>query len=366
MSHLAHLSGIAADAQIQLWLAVGLEEAVHRVYSLPSALVSLKLSVITGPSAIAFAVPRDPDSLGHASLARPTPTPPALDTRQDTARQSGPAGMPRTLRNLLGALQPRRRLQEAMARIEALSEERSRLLRQCLLLADTVRDSENGRAKVEARLFAIRAEERQRIAQDLHDQAGHEMTAAIAALRLLRDRARGPNRRHLEEIAQRLCEVGRRLHHAVIGECPRIVEERGLRDALDATVAAYAADAGLRRSFVVTGFREGRLSRAAETAIYRVAQEAMNNVVKHACASRLKVRLIMTVSSVSLIVSDDGIGFGTPLSQDDRVETVGIGGMMRRMTEIGGTLQIDTTPGVGTTVCVKLPIDTAMREVPER
>lgn len=363
MTHLSYLSGLAADAQVQLWLAVGLDEAASRFDPLPITLSSVKMSMIAMASM--FAWPARQHRGAQRRPASPWHEIGRSGSASGTVGQSE-AGAPwsRALRGILGIFRPRRQLLDAVAHIDSLSQERSRLLQQCLLMADTIRLSEGDRAALQLRIAIVRADERQRIAQDLHDQAGQEMAAAIAALRLLRDRSRGPNRRHLDEIARRLCEVGQRLHHAVVGDHPRIVEEQGLRGALETTVAAYAADAGLRRSLVVSGFREARLSRSAEATIYRVAQEAMTNVVKHARARRLKVRLIMTAASVSLIVSDDGIGFGCPLRPAESTESVGLGGMARRIAAIGGTLRIDTGPGIGTTVTATVPLDADRPEVP--
>jgi two-component system, NarL family, sensor histidine kinase DegS len=350
MSYLADLSAVLADVQTELWVVLGLDQAASLFESVPEVFDAARLTlsaVATG--LIAFGLTPHP----QPGTVQPTPAAPTPGTVRRLSMTL--ARIKHEFIAPLPILVTRRQWRDLKTRINFLAQERTRLLRQCCLLAETLRVSEEDRSLLAVRLSNARADERQRIAQDLHDQAGQELATTIAALRSLRDRARGANRRYLDELAENLCSLGQQLHHAILGEHPRIVEELGLCRALEDTIKAYAQDGGLRHAFSVTGKRHLQLPSATEAALYRIAQEAMTNVVKHAAARSIKMRLIGSHDRVSLIVSDDGTGFEIP-SPAEAHGSVGLGGMTRRMTAIGGVLQIDTGPGLGTTVTATLPL----------
>jgi signal transduction histidine kinase len=149
------------------------------------------------------------------------------------------------------------------------------------------------------------------------------------------------------------------MHRAVIGGRPRIVEELGLARALQVTVVAFAADGGLRSSFEQTGVARKSVPAPVESALYRIAQEAMTNVMKHAPDARnLSAVLSFSNEAVSLTISDDGPGFAPqPSPHNGRDEGgTGLRGMQHRMRDVGGTLTIETHPGGGTTILASVPL----------
>lgn len=255
------------------------------------------------------------------------------------------------------------RWQLALRQVEELRRERQRLDERQALLAEALRMVEAQKRELHAEMKHIRTDERDRIALDLHDQIGQEMAGVLQELRQLRDGAVGLERDHLDAVAEHVSEIGRRIHRAVIGGKPRIVEELGLARALEATGASFATDGGLDFSFVCNGTAPVPSPAAIEGALYRVAQEAMTNVIKHASGARkLTVTLQFSAQFVSLAVADDGAGFlPEALSRDGRGDDacVGLRGMQQRMRGVAGTLKIDSRPGKGTaiTACVPLAPD---------
>lgn len=260
-----------------------------------------------------------------------------------------------------------RRLRLAAAECDELRAERTRILRQYLVMAEALQTLEQQNRELQQDLRSARTEERERIAHDIHDQAGQELSAAIAEIRQLREHVQAPQRARIDALEHLLSDVGRRLHRAVVGCVPRIVEELGLFQALRVTVAAYAADGGLKFSFSTSGKEPRPFPPQAASALYRVAQEAMTNVLKHAKGcSKLDVHLTLRAGTMSLTVADDGIGF-SPVPEGRDGEHLGLPGMRRRMAGIGGTLHLASSPGCGTTVEARAPLATpALAGAPTR
>lgn len=261
-----------------------------------------------------------------------------------------------------------RRLRLAAAECDELRADRARILRQYLVIAEALRALEQENRDLQEELRHARTEERERIAHDIHDQAGQELSAAIAEIKQLREGVQGDQRRRLDALAQQLSDAGRRLHRAVVGGVPRIVEDLGLVQAVRVTVAAYAADGGLKFSFSTSGKEPRSFPPRVASTIYRVAQEAMTNVLKHATGcTKLEVHLAVRAEAISLTVIDDGIGFSPKPFGDERGEHFGLRGMHRRVTGIGGTLRVASLPGRGTTIeaiaplTSSTPADTPMR-----
>jgi two-component system sensor histidine kinase DegS len=131
---------------------------------------------------------------------------------------------------------------------------------------------------------------------------------------------------------------------------PPLLEEHGLAAALHARLQAVEARAGLEVDFACAG--EERLEPNREQELYRVAQEALNNVVKHAQATRVRVRLDLSAERTVLEINDDGVGFEPALGGGGGY---GLQGMRERVERLGGTLEQQSAPGRGTRVSVEVP-----------
>jgi len=141
---------------------------------------------------------------------------------------------------------------------------------------------------------------------------------------------------------------------------PTALDDLGLPEAL-----AQYADEWTRRSAVaaelrVNGLGEGRLPPLVETTIYRAVQEAMTNVLKHAEATRVVVTLNRLRDSASIIIEDDGKGFdGEGAMESNSRARLGLLGMKERVAFAGGTLAIESSPGAGTSVLIRIPIQSS-------
>ena len=206
---------------------------------------------------------------------------------------------------------------------------------------------ENAQLHHEAERLAV-MEERQRLARELHDsvtQALYSMTLYAEATRLAmstgKEGVATENLRELQGMA-RQATVDMRL--LIFELHPPALEEEGLVAVLQARLAAVETRAGLQTEMVIEGDRS--LPLPVEEELYWIAQEALNNVVKHAEAQRVMVRLQFDDESVCLEVRDDGIGFDPAETRE--AGGVGLRGMWERAQRINGRLEIRSTPGEGT------------------
>jgi signal transduction histidine kinase len=212
---------------------------------------------------------------------------------------------------------------------------------------------ENARLVALAQQEAI-LEERQRLARDLHDsitQALYGITLyAGAATLLLSSGDRDTVAAHLfrlENIAQ---EALREMRLLIFELRSPILEQEGLVAALQARLEAVEGRANLKTTFVVSGV--GALPPLIEQALYRIAQEALNNVLKHAHAQTIQLSLRQEQATLILEISDDGVGFDE--SRVRATRGLGLRGIVERVAQLGGRLTMRSTPGAGTQIQVEV------------
>jgi PAS domain S-box-containing protein len=219
-------------------------------------------------------------------------------------------------------------------------------------------EAERARTELLTRLVFAQEDERRRIAREMHDQFGEQLTALALAIRGLADAA-GDNAAWrakvdgLEAIAQRL---DRDVDHLVWELRPTALDDLGLRAALANYIQDWSKRAGVAATLHTSGLLDDRLPSDAETALYRIAQEALTNVAKHAKAANVDVILERRTDSVLLIVEDDGVGFD-PATAGGASQGFGLLGMHERAGLVGATLEIESSPGQGTTVLVRMASD---------
>ena len=210
------------------------------------------------------------------------------------------------------------------------------------------------------RLVTSQEDERRRIARDLHDQLGQRLTALRLKIASLREMVDADP--ELKERMNRLQEIGELLDSEVSFLAwelrPSAIEELGLTDAIGTFAREWSRHYGIPAEFHSTGMAKLHLDPEADTHLYRIAQEALNNIVKHANASKVNILLEYLDGEVVLIVEDDGKGFDRRMSRSSRKSAKGLGlaGMEERASLIGGAVEIESSPGSGTTIFARIPL----------
>ena len=246
-------------------------------------------------------------------------------------------------------------LAETRALAESLEQQRLRTRR----LADMV--------------IRAQEEERRRVARELHDEANQTLAALMATVDLAESQAATGADPELAATLGRL----RRLASTTLADLQRLavelrppaLDEFGLLAALTRHVAERTAGTALRADVRTEG-RRRRLPQAVEVALYRIAQESLANVQKHAGAGCVHLRLRFSSASVRLDVSDDGAGFD-PVAVEAGMEAegvaagrarLGLAGMRERAAIVGGSLEVSSRPGGGTRVSALIPTDAVATE----
>lgn len=197
--------------------------------------------------------------------------------------------------------------------------------------------------------------ERHRLALELHDEAGQHVTAFLLGLAALKSSHTDPaSATVIEQLQQLADELARSLHGLSLQLRPMALDEHGLVRALQSYLEDLAQRHHLEVDFQSSG-AEGRLPSHLETVLYRVTQEAVTNVLKHAEARKVSVVLDLRRNQARLAIEDDGKGF-----DPDRVATpsghLGLRGIRERVTLVGGQVIVESEPGKGTTVFVTIPL----------
>jgi PAS domain S-box-containing protein len=239
------------------------------------------------------------------------------------------------------------KLAEAMASQASVAVENAVLFEQ--MQASTLRLRSLSRRLVEAL-----ESERRNIARELHDEAGQALTSLRFGLQLLEteiDEGGGVSGR-VAELIQSTDAVIDGLHRLAADLRPASLDQLGLEAALRQYLRSAGSKFGLAIRFKARGFTSERLPTAVETALYRVIQEAMTNVVRHARATRVDVLAERRGDRVIVMVEDDGVGFEP--DQVQRGDHFGLLGLRERADALGGTLTVESAPGAGTTVVVEV------------
>jgi PAS domain S-box-containing protein len=236
-------------------------------------------------------------------------------------------------------------LTRANARLRAEAEERRRI--------------EQQRAQLFTRLVLAQEEERRRIARDLHDQLGQQMTALRLTLETLKGLAAGRPElnAHVEVLEELARQLDRDIAFRVWELTPAVLERTGLPAALAEHARTWSKRHGIDVEVHLGRVPDRRLGANLDTTLYRFAQEALNNVAKHARATRVDVVLEQSPQHVTLIVEDDGVGFDVPRA-GEAGGGFGLVGMRERAALAGGELQIESEPSKGTTLILRLPVQT--------
>lgn len=219
---------------------------------------------------------------------------------------------------------------------------------------------EQARARREllGRVIAAQESERARVSRDLHDDVGQALTSVLLGLRLVEDALNRPAPDPVDaggriaELRELVADALRRSRQLAFDLRPTVLDDIGLVPALSRLREAVADRSGIAVELDSSAIApDERLAPEIETVIYRVVQEALTNVIRHAGASSASVIVAARDKQLRVLVEDDGAGFDPA---DPRTGHLGIEGMLERAQLVGGTLVVTSAPGEGTTVLLEV------------
>jgi signal transduction histidine kinase len=196
-------------------------------------------------------------------------------------------------------------------------------------------------------------EQTRRISHKLHDEAGQLLASVYLALDDVAPDLPAPATARLQSVKTLLDQIEEELRRLSHDLRPTILDDLGLMPALDSIAEAISARTGLWVK--VEGQRQDRFPPAIETVLYRIVQEALNNVSKHAHASTVTIVVRREARRVCCSVRDDGVGFD-PGTARSTVKGIGLIGIRERLAPLGGALSIDAAPSRGTELRVAIPL----------
>ncbi|HEY6802745.1 MAG TPA: PAS domain S-box protein [Pyrinomonadaceae bacterium] len=239
-------------------------------------------------------------------------------------------------------------------RTTALSEMNAVLQEQIL----ERRRIEGERIELLRRIVFAQEDERHRIAREMHDQLGQQLTVLKLKLDAIQEDCGADQklRERVEALQMIATQLDKDVDQMVREMRPTALDDLGLQTALSGYVKNWSKNFGVSVQLHISGLEEDRLTSEVETALYRAAQECLNNVAKHAQANNVAIVLERHAGQVSLFVEDDGLGFEWQLPFPANDKGLGLIGMRERAALVGGTLEIESQPGDGTTVVVRIPI----------
>lgn len=200
--------------------------------------------------------------------------------------------------------------------------------------------------------------ERRRLARELHDETGQALTSILLGLKAIRaaDTPEGSERAEAD-VRELVVQALQDVRSLAVELRPSALDDFGLEPALDRLSATFSERSGIAAS-VQSSLGTERLPAELETVLYRVAQEALTNIVKHAGAQQVSLLLTRGDGGVGLVVEDDGRGFR---AEDVRANALGLVGMRERLALLDGTLSIESRPGGGTTLVAHVPLPATPR-----
>jgi len=202
------------------------------------------------------------------------------------------------------------------------------------------------------RVVRAQETERQRLARELHDETGQALTSILLGLKPLEEAlADHPARSDLARLRELVVNALQDVRRLAVELRPAVLDDFGLVPALERLIEGFAEQSAIRVDFH-SALGELRLPPEVESTVYRVVQESLTNIVKHADAHNISVSLARRESTVAAVIEDDGSGFD---QRAVREESVGLIGMRERLALLDGRLEIESRPGAGTTVVAEVP-----------
>lgn len=292
---------------------------------------------------------------------------PMEERRRTTRKATG------RLRKMNGALGRRikdlpvynQRLQREIAKRRSVQESLRKSKERFHSLLEQSRHTQAQLRLLSRRVLSVQEEERRTVSRELHDVIAQMLTGIHVRLGALKKEAAANTRGLSQKISrtQRLVEKSVDVVHRFARELrPAMLDDLGLIPAVHAFLKGFMAETGIRVHLAASTDVE-KLSSIKRTALYRVAQEALANVARHAQASRVDVSIQKLPNAVRMKIQDDGKSFDVlRMWGARRSRHLGMLGMKERVEMVRGTFAVESAPGQGTTIMARIPFDAGVRE----
>jgi signal transduction histidine kinase len=228
-------------------------------------------------------------------------------------------------------------------------------------LWEQLKHKEQLRAQLLNKVVSAQEEERQRISRELHDETGQALTSLLVQLKILE---RSGNltevRTQVEHIRQVVARTLQEVRRLAADLRPSALDDLGLIPALEGYIYNYASKTGIHVDFEAHGVEDIRLLYDVEIVLYRVIQESLTNIARHASATEATVTIRREQDRIDLSIRDNGCGFDTANVFNGGDRGLGILGMQERIQLLGGRFECDSAPGAGTRIHVELSIAESM------
>ncbi len=251
-------------------------------------------------------------------------------------------------------------LEQVNAGLEQRVGERTRELEDVCL---RMRDREQWRSQLLRKFVSAQEDERRRIARELHDDTCQALAAlSVGVETAITGLPEGRARDRLLDLKKVVVAALAELHRVILDLRPSILDDLGLRSAIQWYADHRLARAGISVRCEFSGL-ERRFAPEVETAIFRVVQEALSNIERHAHADTVLIQCAERDGLLTIDVEDDGQGFDVAALKPSRESSAGLGllGMRERVELLGGSMLIDSAPGQGVHIAVTVPVTTEER-----
>jgi len=220
-----------------------------------------------------------------------------------------------------------------------------------------VQEKEKARVSLIERIVQVQEEERKSISRELHDHLGQSLLAMLLQVQSIRNQANLPDPAY-ENIENSIRQAIDEVHRLAWGMRPSILDDYGLDSALARHIEEVSRHFELEIDYSFSSPPNlKRLPGRIEVCLFRIAQEAITNVHRHAAASHASVVVLHQPHDITMLVEDNGQGFNLSKLHEKRDECMGLIGMKERVALLGGGVTIESVPGEGTTIRVRIPLD---------
>lgn len=220
------------------------------------------------------------------------------------------------------------------------------------------RQAERQQEQLRRRLMQAQEDERLRLARELHDETGQGLTAVMLQIKNMEKAVDEPRRSQFRQLRMHLDQMGKSLHRVAADLRPASIDELGLANSLSNYLADWKLRTGIGADFHCSDDDVDKHSDEIKTAVFRIFQEALTNVAKHAQgATMVGVVLSRSPSMLRLTIVDDGCGFEPSARPDEGGKRrLGLAGIRERLRLLGSDLEIESAPGQGTTLFARIPL----------